>query len=80
MEGTNGLWLPTQFGLRFFYNEVGVIAPVATMNDVLLADNHKAWETHTKPRKHVYIEDLTEFQYKTRAEYQQEKSAQTNIF
>ena len=45
-----GLWVPTELGIAFYYSEKPIRTPVATINAVVIPDDHEAWETHTKPR------------------------------
>jgi len=78
--GANGGWIPTKSGIDFIHGEVAVKNPVATMANKVLADDHKAWETHTKERTLVMVNDIDNFSYKQREEYQKEKSPQANLF
>jgi len=76
-----GKWYPTQRGLNFLENKLKVTVPVATLNNEVLPDNHKAWETHKKPRKEISVRDIVDtiFEYKGTADYQKEKSPQEDL-
>jgi len=73
-------WLPTKQGHQFYYAEIGVLSPVATMGNELLSEDHEAWKTHEKKRKTVFINDIVANHYKRREEYQEEKSKQERLF
>jgi len=73
-------WIPTQEGIEFIHGEYSVMNPVATMANKVLPDNHKAWETHTKERYLVGVNEIDNFSYKRREDYQAEKSPQANLF
>jgi hypothetical protein len=69
-------WAVTNRGLKFYYNELPVLMPVATLNNETIPDDHPAWKTHKKPRVEKYISQIDGYIYKKRPEYQQEKSKQ----
>lgn len=72
----DGKWVPTSIGIDFYYNDVAVLTPVATINAEVIPDDHEAWETHTRDRQWKTIREIEETHYKTRPEYQAEKSPQ----
>lgn len=66
-------WVLTIDGLQFYYGELSILLPVATMQNVVIPDNHEAWDTHRRPRKWKNIHDIYKTRYKQRQEYQEEK-------
>lgn len=79
-SGKDGFWHPTVKGVAFYYRDAPVISPVASLNDQVLPDNHRAWETHGKDRQILFINDIEETHHKRRPEYQAELSPQRSIF
>jgi len=75
----NGYWVPTIKGIKFFYGEISVNDPVATMNGEEIPDDHPAWDTQRKKRRRLFISEVEETHYKQRPEYQAEKSGQLTI-
>lgn len=71
-----GLWVPTSIGIDFYYGEITMLTPVATINAEVIPDDHEAWETHTRDRQWKTIREIEETHYKKRPEYQAEKSPQ----
>jgi|TARA_Y100000310_G_scaffold260698_1_gene269764 hypothetical protein len=69
----NGKWLPTNKGLKFDQELVGIWNPSASFNDETLESDHDAWETHSKAREYLMKSEVKETRYKQRLEYQQEK-------
>lgn len=72
-----GLWIPTRKGLSFYYGEISILMPVATINNKVIEDDHEAWNTHSTPRRTVNIMDIEESHYKQRPEYQEEKGSKS---
>ena len=72
-------WFPTIRGMMFYFGEIPVLAPVATLGNEVIPDNHEAWDTHEKSRKSIMIGDIVETHYKPRSAYQQEKSNQLGL-
>lgn len=73
-------WLPTPLGIDFIYNRAMVLNTVATIENNVLSSLHGAWKTHKgKEPKLVSVRDIHLISYKTRSEYQLEKSRQLNL-
>ena len=72
-------WIPTEEGIAFYYGEHKVLAPVATLANKVLPDDHDAWKTHIKKRQWLKINSVLPNFYKRRQEYQAEKSNQMRI-
>jgi hypothetical protein len=74
-------WIPTQRGSAFIKGEIAILNAVASMNQEMLPYYHEAWKTHKKPLRIIYINDLVEYTYKQKEDYQEEKGfSQLNIF
>jgi len=72
-------WLPTEDGLDFVDNKIMIQSPVATLGKNILPLYHDAWKTHSGKVRRLYISDIIGYQYKTRPEYQEEKSNQASL-
>jgi len=73
-------WGPTEKGTMFIYGETTIKNPVATFKNVAIPYDHEAWRTHKTEPVDLSVDEVDQFSYKRREDYQKEKSPQTNLF
>lgn len=73
-------WYPTEKGIGFIAGELSIKNPVATFKNEVLSYNHEAWKTHKAEPVDLWVNDIDQFSFKKRSDYQSEKSLQTNLF
>ena len=79
----NQRWILTNFGENFYYGESCITEPVAHMGGETLSEIHDAWGTHrgTRTRRYIHeILDHSEWTYKKRPQFQEEKSLRQPLF
>ncbi len=78
---SNEGWFPSLAGISFIRGECVAWDRVATIESMILPLNHTAWDTHKgKKPVLVYIFDIDKSSWKTKEEYQAEKSRQEGLF
>ncbi len=80
VQRTEKGWYPTDIGFQFIYGEISVYNKVATFGKDILGYDHEAWKKVKVKPQMVFVEDIDRDSYKTRVDYQNEKSKQKRLF
>lgn len=72
-------WFPSSTGIAFIYGNTRIPSHVATVESVVLPQNHPAWDETNKKPISVDVTEIDHTCYKVRVEYQEEKSRQIEI-